>query len=39
MEIADTDGSGTIDFVEFKDLISKLDDEQDEASLKTIFDD
>ena len=38
MEIADTDESGTIDFDEFKDMISKLDDKQDDDSLKTLFD-
>ena len=38
MEIADTDGNGFIDFDEYKDLISKLDEKHEEDSIKTIFD-
>ena len=38
MEIADTDGNGTIDFDEYKEMIIKLDDKQEEDSIKTIFD-
>ena len=38
MDIADTDGNGTISFDEYKELISKLDENQDEGKLKTIFD-
>ena len=37
MDIADTDGNGTISFDEFKDLITKLDDKQQDDKLKNIF--
>ena len=38
MEIADIDGNGTISFDEFKELISKLDDKQENDKLQTLFD-
>lgn len=38
MEIADVDGSGTIDMEELKELVSKLDYTMDDDALKTIFD-
>lgn len=37
MEIADVDGNGTIDEEEFKDLISKLDDNLEESKVCEIF--
>ena len=37
MEIADVDQSGTIDFIEFRDLVQKLDEAQTEDSLKELF--
>ena len=38
MDIADVDGSGTIDFEEWKEFINKLDDKQEESHIKEIFD-
>jgi len=38
MEIADVDGSGTIDPAEFHEFISKLDESATEDSSKTVFD-
>ena len=38
MDIADVDGSGTIDIDEFKDMISKLDDSISADKVKEIFD-
>jgi len=37
MEIADTDGSGTIDFEEFKELVGKLEYTMEEDALKEMF--
>ena len=37
MEIADTDGSGTIDLNEFKEFITKIDESITEDSTKQIF--
>ena len=38
MEIADVDGSGTVDFGEYKDFILKLSPESTEEELKEMFD-
>jgi len=38
MEIADTDGSGTVDFGEYKEFILKLSPESNEDELKEMFD-
>ena len=38
MNIADTDGSGTIDFGEFKEFLNKLSPDTEEDELKTVFD-
>ena len=37
MEIADTDGSGTIDYDEFKELVSKLEYTMEDDTLKEMF--
>ena len=38
MEIADVDGSGTIDMEEFKVLVSKLEYTMEDDALKVVFD-
>ena len=38
MEVADVNGNGTISFDEFKELISELDEKQQEDQVKTLFD-
>ena len=38
MEIADADGSGTVDFGEFKDFIIKLSPDSTDEELKELFD-
>jgi|VirMetMinimDraft_7_1064189.scaffolds.fasta_scaffold283349_1 Ca2+-binding EF-hand superfamily protein len=38
MEIADVDGSGTIDPAEFHDFIGKLDESATAEGSKTVFD-
>lgn len=38
MTLADTDGSGTVDFGEYKEFILKLSPESDEGELKQMFD-
>ena len=38
MEIADVDGSGTIDMEELKELVSKLEYTMDDDALKEVFD-
>jgi Ca2+-binding EF-hand superfamily protein len=37
METADVDGSGTIDFTEFVEMIAKLDDKIEEGQVKELF--
>ena len=37
MELADTDGSGTIDLSEFKDFINKLSEKMEESKVEEIF--
>lgn len=38
MEIADADGSGTVDFGEYKDFIKKLSPDSNDEELKEMFD-
>ena len=38
MAIADTDGSGTVDFTEFTEFIKKLSPETEDGELREIFD-
>ena len=38
MTIADTDGSGTIDFEEFTEFLNKLSPDSTEDELKQVFD-